>query len=770
MDYTKLPGKKLVQYGKYINDEKPTISIITPYYNGGEFVEETFNCVMNQTYPYFEWIIVNDGSKDKASNEIIEKLSKRDPRIKYYEKENGGPSVARDYGISKASKDTKYIFFIDCDDQMDPTMLECLYWALETNKDASFAYTTMVNFGDKEFIWEKYLTIEQEREENLINIASMVRKEDLLEVGCFGIKEKAMYEDWNLWLKLIRAGKKPLRINAPLFWYRYSSNGEFSRANKNKENAMKYVNETASTIDNDIVEPIQYPRYGEQYAKCNEYDMVLPQYKKDKKKTILFLFPWMVIGGADIFNLELLKRLPKEKYNLITLTTTPNNNPLRQQFEEYSTVYDMSTFIDRINYQYFSDYIIKSRNVDLVFISNTEYGYYMTPYLKSKYPNIPFIDYIHSVDNADPRKGFGRCSRDVDKYLYSTYCCNNFTNQQLKEKFNKENVETIYIGTDDEKFDPSKFNKEEIKEKYKLPKDKTIISFIARFSEEKRPTMFIEIAKRIHEKNSNTFFVMGGDGPLMKKVKEKIDSNFKLLGMVTNNDEFYAFSDITINCSSLEGLALTSYESVAMSVPVISTDVGGQTELIDESVGGIVHYNKNATKEVFDNEINQYVDETLRVIDNLEQIKLNCRKKITEKFTFNKMASTIENVINESITKENNRKLELIEKTEYELACESFYELYFNYTNDYYEKNLGVYLTAKKSKYQTFYRHVKQKMDIYGITKEGKEIIEFIRGSKRLFKEFIYFVKRLFKSLIAVIIIILKIMKRIITKPFKSKN
>ena len=147
----------------------------------------------------------------------------------------------------------------------------------------------------------------------------MVRKEDLLEVGCFGIREKAMYEDWNLWLKLIKAGKKPLRINAPLFWYRFSSNGEFSRANKNKEKAMKYVNETASTITNDILEPIQYPRYGNRYAKCKDFEMILPQYQKNNRKTILFIFPWMVVGGADVFNLELLKRLPKDKYNSIVL-------------------------------------------------------------------------------------------------------------------------------------------------------------------------------------------------------------------------------------------------------------------------------------------------------------------------------------------------------------------------------------------------------------------------------------------------------------------
>ena len=89
----------------------------------------------------------------------------------------------------------------------------------------------------------------------------------------------------------------------------------------------------------------------------------------------------MVIGGADYFNLDLLKRLPKDKYRSIILTTTPNRNELRQALEDYAEIYDMSTFLDRIDYQSFADYIISSRKVDLVFMSNTEYGYYMIPYL-----------------------------------------------------------------------------------------------------------------------------------------------------------------------------------------------------------------------------------------------------------------------------------------------------------------------------------------------------------------------------------------------------
>lgn len=771
MDYRKKPGQKIELIGELENNEKPTVSIITSFYNGGKTLMETANAVFSQTYPYFEWIIVDDGSKDDESLKKLDKLEKMDKRIKVFHKENGGPSVARDFGIENSSKDTKYIFFLDCDDIPDHTMLESLYWTLETHEDASFAYTTMVNFGDREFIWEKYLTVEQEIVDNLICIASLVRKEDLLEVGCFGIKEKSMYEDWNLWLKLLSKGKKPVRVDAPIFWYRVSNTGEFSRAQKNNDNAMKYVNATGKTIEEDV-DIIQFPREGKKYDTVkNHPDMVLPEYKKSKKKKILYLFPWMVVGGADLFNLDLLKRIDHEKYQSIVLTTLPSDNPLRQQFEEYSEeVWDMSTFLERSDYINFVDYIIESRKVDAVVISNTRYGYYMLPYLKGKYPTIPFIDYIHSIDLKDPREGFGRCSKDVDKYLTKTYCCNNFTKNQLIERYGKKNVETLYIGTDADKFNPKKFDKDKLKEKYEVPKDKKIVSFIARLSEEKRPEMFVEICKRLQEKRNDLYMVIAGDGYLMPDIEKVVTDDFKLLGMVKNTEEIYAISDLTINCSTLEGLALTSYESLSMGVPVVSTDVGGQTELIDEKVGGIVHCNINPSKEVYNNEINEYVKEVDRVLNNLDKISKNCRKKIEEGFTLDLMIEKYQNIIEESINNEKNTTKQDNTYIEYELALEALHKQYYFYCKNYLEPKFDIYydyvddttpvkVKAKGKKFK-IKQNINKFLVKHNAKHEGTIILDWLRSIKRLLKETIISIKFFFKSIVAGLKLIFKIIFR----------
>ncbi len=76
----------------------PKVSLIIPVYNVENYIEKCLDSVINQTLKDIEIIIVNDGSKD-TSKEKIEKYLKKYPSIKYLEKENGGLSDARNYGI-----------------------------------------------------------------------------------------------------------------------------------------------------------------------------------------------------------------------------------------------------------------------------------------------------------------------------------------------------------------------------------------------------------------------------------------------------------------------------------------------------------------------------------------------------------------------------------------------------------------------------------------------------------------------------------------------
>lgn len=92
---------------------QPYISIITPCFNGQEYIENAIESIIQQPLGDIELIIINDGSTDKTE-QILIKCAERDNRVKFYTTENKGAGHARNFGIDRALG--KWIMFLDSDD------------------------------------------------------------------------------------------------------------------------------------------------------------------------------------------------------------------------------------------------------------------------------------------------------------------------------------------------------------------------------------------------------------------------------------------------------------------------------------------------------------------------------------------------------------------------------------------------------------------------------------------------------------------------------
>lgn len=667
-DFSKEPGKKLEKIDfENMSGLEPLISIIMPFYNDKEHIEQTINSLLNQTFPAFEILIIDDGSNDKESIEKLKEIQKLDSRIKVHHKENGGAAVARDYGVSKTAKNSKYIVFCDSDDLLNKTYLETAFWTLETNQTASWAYTDSIGFEGTEYTWNKWFDSNKMKKENDLVITSMIKKDDFNEVEGFNINEKNVYEDWNLWLKLIAKGHFPVHMNYYGCWYRRKAESELNRARENNERAMEIINATAKTIKGDI-KAKQYPLFNYDWDIIKDEVKSIPSVKRSENNRInlLMIIPWMVMGGADQFNFDLISRLDKSKYDITIISTEPAVNTYRQAFEDYATVYDLSTFLDQKYWVAFINYIIEKNNINIILNTNSEFGYGMLPYLKAKHQNIPIIDYVHMEEWYNRNGGYSRDSSGVASVLDKTLVCNENSRKILIDHFgrNEKEVETVYIGVDEKKFDPSKYDRDKLKEKYNLPKDKYIMSFICRISEQKRPMLLLEVIKKLKETRDDFVVLIIGDGNLLNKMKStakkyNLLNNMIFMGRTNKTDEIYDVSDLTINCSIKEGLALTAYESLAMGVPVVSSDVGGQKELIDENTGVIVPCMQEE-EDIFDfnyseEEVQNYVDAINKILANLKKYKQNCRKKILNGFTIDQMVIRMSNIL-ENIANEPNKQ------------------------------------------------------------------------------------------------------------------
>jgi len=214
---------------------KPNVSVITPVYNAEEFLRETIESVLNQTYEDFEYLLIDDCSTD-SSAEIV-KSYKEDSRIKYIKlKENSGAAVARNTGLENA--EGRYIAFIDSDDKWYPEKLEKQLTFMGNHQEA-FTYT-------------KYERVSEEKGEILgapdfpqrVNYSGLLKNTaiacstvviDRQVVGDFRMPLVRKGQDTATWLKILREHDYAYLVDEVLNQYR-SREGSLS---SNKLSALK---------------------------------------------------------------------------------------------------------------------------------------------------------------------------------------------------------------------------------------------------------------------------------------------------------------------------------------------------------------------------------------------------------------------------------------------------------------------------------------------------------------------------------------------------
>ena len=197
----------------------PKVSVIVPIYNVEKYLEKCINSLLSQTLEDIQIILVNDGSKDNSGNIAKECEKNNKDRVIYVEKENGGLSDARNYGLKYATGD--FIAFLDSDDYIEKNAYEKMYnKAIEENAD----------YVECDFIWEfpnKIRVDKQYPYKNKKEMLSFVRvvawnkliKRQLIIDNNLEFPKGLRYEDVEFTYKLIPFINKFAYVDKPFIHY-----------------------------------------------------------------------------------------------------------------------------------------------------------------------------------------------------------------------------------------------------------------------------------------------------------------------------------------------------------------------------------------------------------------------------------------------------------------------------------------------------------------------------------------------------------------------
>ena len=201
-----------------MNIIQPLVSVIVPCYKQAEFLPEALSCVLAQTCPDWECIIINDGSPDNTEA-VAQSWLAKDARFKYLQQENQGPSAARNNAIRHSSG--KYILPLDADDRVGAGYLSDAVAALEQDAELTLVYSRVSFCGEKHGEWElpDYSPSEL-LVRNMIFNSAIFRRADFDRVGGYDESFREGHEDWEFWISLLCPDGKVLKLPEIYYFYR----------------------------------------------------------------------------------------------------------------------------------------------------------------------------------------------------------------------------------------------------------------------------------------------------------------------------------------------------------------------------------------------------------------------------------------------------------------------------------------------------------------------------------------------------------------------
>ena len=575
---------------------QPLVTVVIPCFNYGEFIQQAVDSVLNQTLKNLEVIIVDGGSNDGHTIEVLKNFSR--PKTEIFLRE-GRQYVGsnRNYGIARARG--KYICCLDADDSLDHTYLEKSIFILETyGFDIVSTATEFVGGRDgKCDIFERPTLLEQIRGNHVLTCA-VFRKDLWLKVGGFhdfGVGKNHVAEDWEFWVRAFAAGARVRNISGEyLFKYRIHDGGislssdKSVRSLRHQKKAILKKNRGLINVSSIRNSYLQNSKNFRCPSSLNAFARPGNFIDSSFKKTLIIFLPYFMVGGAERLLSGLCKHLSLAQWRVIVVSTNDYNGDFgtsRPWFSEWSKeVYELPKFLKKYEYLDFIESIMLSRSPDFVINAGSQFFYDSLEMLKEKYAQSCYVDLLFNT--------VGHVASHL-KYKNSfqmAFCeSNEVFDWYIKNGWPVNRVKKLLSGVDLEKLIP-------LACKPSLPnllvaENDFIVGFSGRLSLEKAPDIFLEIAKLSN--STNLHFVMTGAGPMEHELSSKISHfspniKFTFLGLVDNVSQYVASYDVLVSPSRDDGRPLVVMEALASGVPVIATKVGALPELVVDGVNGYV--------------------------------------------------------------------------------------------------------------------------------------------------------------------------------------
>ena len=352
----------------------------------------------------------------------------------------------------------------------------------------------------------------------------------------------------------------------------------------------------------------------------------------------MFIVPWMVEGGADRVNLDLIEGLISKGHDITICATLHADHQWEHEFTRFTPdVFVLPNILRASDYPRFLAYLIQSRQIDTVVITGSTIGYQLLPYLRAVAPSVAFVDMCHVeephwLNGGHPRFGVGY-QDELDLNIVTT---KHLAKWMKGLGADGTRIKVMYSGVRSAQANRLAEVRDLIRTELNIPADFPVIVFAGRICEQKRPAMLAKIFKAAHDHGLKFRALVIGDGDLKAELKAllrkyHLTENVLMLGSVPHQRwlDILVASDILLMPSQYEGISIALLEAMAAGVVPVVAKVGGQEEIVSQDAGVLIPHG--------DNELQEYLDAIRRLLANtaeLQQMSKQCKAIAASKLSW----------------------------------------------------------------------------------------------------------------------------------------
>jgi glycosyltransferase involved in cell wall biosynthesis len=312
-------------------------------------------------------------------------------------------------------------------------------------------------------------------------------------------------------------------------------------------------------------------------------------------RRILLIAPFLEIGGADKFNLDLVRLLTARGHAISIVTTFPSADPWREHFQALTP--DIAALHPHVRPADAPAFVLKrirAHRADTVLVTTSEVGYLLLPYLRANTSGVTFLDYMHMEEEYWQGGGYPAMSlREARVLDFSVVSSQHLRGWLLARGGDASRVAVCTTNIDATEWDPARFERDALRRELGLAAGEPTILYAARLAPQKRPRLMAEVLARLAARGLRFTCLVAGDGPeraWLEAFARRRAPSLRLLGAVSGARirELMAAADIFFLPSQQEGISLALYEAMAMGLAPVCADVGGQRELLTPACGVLV--------------------------------------------------------------------------------------------------------------------------------------------------------------------------------------